>query len=114
MKQISINIGFVTNSSSVVHHFPKELLEHPKIKVFLEKFEIQNGFVSDKLDCRELCASFLVTTEQKEEAIKFISENDDVDFKIDLDQNKFVLIFGDEYSTIVSQLCFLLRRILKE
>jgi hypothetical protein len=115
-KQISISIGFVTNSSSVVHHFPRELLNHPKVKTFIEKFELQDGFVGDNLWHRDRCGSFLVSADQKAEVARNFSgdnslSDDDYQCKgpaIDMDPDQVVLIYGDEYGSIASSLCSLL------
>ena len=121
-KQISISIGFVTNSSSVVHHFPRELLDHPKVKAFIEKFELQDGFVGDDLWHRAQCGSFLVTPEQKAKVERdFRGDNhlSDGDYQctgpaIDMDPEQVVLIYGDEYGSIASSLCSLLLNALCE
>jgi len=121
-KQISVSIGFVTNSSSVVHHFPRKLLEHPQVKAFIEKFELQDGFVGDNLWHRDHCASFLVTPEQKAEVTRSFSGDNHIssdDFQytgpaIDKDPDQVVLIYGDEYMSIASSLCALLSEVLRE
>jgi hypothetical protein len=121
-KKISISIGFVTNSSSVVHHFPRELLDHPKVKMFIEKFELQHGFVGDDLWHRARCDSFLVAHEQKAEVAQnfrgdnYLSGSDHTATgpAIDMDPNKVVLIYGDEYDSVARDLCSLLLEALCE
>jgi hypothetical protein len=104
-KQISINIGFVTNSSSVVHHFPKELLQHPKIVAFLKAFEIDEGFVGSDLWHRGECATFAVTKEQKEAARSQLQNTDyGPGPAIDVDGDDFVVIYGDEHRSITATL----------
>jgi len=115
-KQISISVGFVTNSSSVVHHFPRELLDHPKVKAFIEKFELQDGFVGEDLWHRAQCGSFLVTPDQKAEVARSFSGDNDIsddDYQctgpaVDTDPGQVVLIYGDEYESIARSLCSLL------
>lgn len=113
-KELSINIGFITNSSSIVHYFPKELLSHPKIAAFIKSFEINNGFVGSDVWDRRNCGSFAVTIEQKT-AIK-------TDFKnmesyvpsFDLAEDEDVIIYGDEYPSIASTLSHMINEIAKE
>lgn len=121
-RQISINIGFVTNSSSVVHHFPRRLLEHPTVKVFIEKFELQKGFVGNDLWHRARCSSFLVSPEQKAEVSRNFNGDNDLSHSddlvmgpdIDMDPDQVVLIYGDEYCSVASELCQLLCEALHE
>ena len=115
-KQISVSIGFVTNSSSVIHHFPRELLEHPQVKAFIEKFELQDGFVGEDLWHLSHCTSFLVTPEQKAGVQERFTHNeyDSRGPGIDMDPNQVVLIYGDEYTSIASSLCSLLKDALCE
>ena len=93
-KQISVNIGFVTNSSSVVHHFPRELLEHPKVKAFIEKFELQDGFVGEDLWNRDACSSFLVDADQKAEVTRSFSGDNDISSKR-IARSRFAARFPD-------------------
>lgn len=103
MKIISANVGFVTNSSSVVYHFPREILEDESIKAFIKAFEIEEGYVGDNLWSRDTCQSFAITKDQKE-AIA----NDLNDFEygnipnINTKDESIVLVYGDEYHEITS------------
>lgn len=76
MKFISANIGFITNSSSCVHCFPIDLLDDPNVAAVIEAYNLQNGYLPDSLTHRGICDSVLVTKEQKDEVLQFISENE--------------------------------------
>ena len=96
--RLSINLGFVTNSSSAIHHFPAELLEHPEVKKFLQVFEV-SGFVGDLWN-RSACGTIALTKEQKQVAqTRFNNDNTDVPH-IDVDSTDFVVIYGDEYESL--------------
>lgn len=121
--RLSINIGFVTNSSSVVHHFPKELLNDPTVKAFIEAFELSRGFVGEDLWHRGACGTFAVTKEQKAEVqakLQSINEGRDADDYtvnvpgIAMDDDSVVLIYGDEYSSIASSLSGLMMEAAKK
>lgn len=115
MKRLIINIGFVTNSSSVVHHFPSELLKHPKVAAFMQAFEIDGGFVGDDLWHRGECATVAVTKEQKEEAHKQLTETDyGRGPSIDIEGDNFVIIYGDEHQSIAHMLVDLIGEVLVE
>lgn len=115
-KLISVNTGFVTNSSSVVHHFPRELLEHPRVKAFIEKFGIEGGYVGDDLWDRSRCDSFLVSSAQKELANRTILQGDEWERKVPVntDPDLVVVIYGDEYRSLASDLCEVLLDVLCE
>jgi hypothetical protein len=101
--QIGANVGFVTNSSSMVYHFPKTLLEHPAVKAFLTAFEIEDGFVGDNLWSRNACGTLAITRETKQAAIQNLESNGYEDFNgpgISMDENEFVVIYGDEHADI--------------
>ena len=102
-KQISINIGFVTNSSSVVYHFSNELLQHPKVSAFLKAFEIEGGFVGEDLWHRSECATVAITKEQKQAVVAQLARMDSGP-SIAVDTDEFVVIYGDEYQSIASAL----------
>lgn len=111
----SINVGFITNSSSVVCFCPREVWNHPEVQGFIKAFEIDDGFVGPDMWDRGNCASILLTEEQKEKAI--------ADFN-SLDHNycnwprfeptnadEIILIYGDEYDTVVTDILSFLRKI---
>lgn len=102
-KFVSITVGFITNSSSVVHHFPRALLEQPEIKAFLEAFEIQDGFVGSEIWNRSSCGSFAVTKEQKAQILAELNHSDyGGGYNVDVDGDSVVVVYGDEYSDIAS------------
>lgn len=113
-KMIGVNIGFVTNSSSVVYHFPAEVLSHPDVKAFIEALEIRDGFVGEDLWNRGLCETFAVTKEQK---AKVARELQDSEYcrgpAINVDSNEVVVIYGDEYPGLAMTLASLLQEAVK-
>jgi len=104
-KRVSINIGFITNSSSVVHHFPRRLLETPKIAAFLKTFEVEGGFVGPALWSRSHCTTVAITTEQKSQVHQSLLGSRP---EVRVDSDELVVIYGDEYSSIATYLCDLL------
>lgn len=115
-KRVSITTGFVTNSSSVIHHFPNELLSHPKIAAFLKAFEIEDGFIGEDLWDRSACTSVAITKEQKQEVLQKLQNEEFATSHpvIDVDADKFVVIFGDEYRSIANMLTDLIGEVLVE
>ena len=106
--KLSINSGFITNSSSVVHGFDKELLEDPDVAAFMAKYEIQGGYVNDVW--YRSCDSIAVTPEQKQNLIEQFASSDYSPRAIPVkpDDNQIVVVYGDEYDSLASQLCGLL------
>jgi len=114
--EVSINIGFITNSSSVVHHFPRELLELPEIKEFLRVMGIDGGYVGRNLWNRGECATIAITREEKLETLAELrSINEDGDDytvpEIDVDGDTVVIVYGDEYESVASTLASMLSQI---
>lgn len=103
--RLSATLGFITNSSSAIHHFPREVLDHPTVQHFLKTFEIEGGFVSDNLWHRGECTTVAITQEQKAEVRRQLVENE-YDARapaIDVESDEVVVIYGDEYTSIASQ-----------
>lgn len=117
--RLGINTGFVTNSSSVVYHFPTEVLQDPMVQAFLRSFEVSGGFVGSEMWHRGACASFAVTREQKEELNqKFNSINEEEETytnvpQAPLDEGTVTLVYGDEYTSLASTLSHLLQEAAK-
>lgn len=111
-KRLIINMGFITNSSSAIHWFPKEILEDPEVRTFMEAYGLGGGYVGSELWHRGACESLLITPEQKQEARERLNDTEyspgtgDRYFK-DAD-NQVILIYGDEYSSVTSELASLL------
>lgn len=105
-KRIGINIGFITNSSSAVHHFPKALLEDPEIKRFLAALEVEDGFIGSDMWSRNECASLLITKEQKEEALRKLADTEYGGSApgLDMSDESVIVIFGDEHHGICHQI----------
>lgn len=97
MKKLSLNLGHVTNSSSMVFWFPREILEDEEVRAFLEAFDLTKGWVGADLSCRIGCRSFLLTKEQKQTAAASVDGcyREPV---INLDGDEVVVIYGDEHS----------------
>lgn len=116
-KRVSITTGFVTNSSSVIYHFPNELLSHPKVATFMKAFGIEDGFIGEDLWDRSVCTSVAITKEQKQEVLQKLLQNEEFATRhpvIDVDADKFVVIFGDEYRSIANMLADLIGHVLVE
>jgi hypothetical protein len=108
-KRLSMNIGFVTNSSFAVHHFPRQLLEHPDVRAFIEAFEISQGFIGSELWNRSACSTVAMTKEQKAQIVtQFKGEAGDDEWMrppaIDVESDDVVIIYGDEYTSLAQQL----------
>jgi len=110
---LGINIGFITNSSSVVYHFPRALLEHEDIKAFLTAFDLHGGFVGSDLWHRGECASIAMTKEQKLEVNDKLNGSGASEYcsapGINTEDDSVVIIYGDEYTSIASSLASLLK-----
>lgn len=114
-KMLGINIGFVTNSSSVVYHFPRELLAHPDIAKFIAAFELDSGFVGEDLWRRDICSTIAMTKEQKAEVDRKMRESDyGTTPAINVEDDSVVIIYGDEYESIASTLAHMLQRLANE
>ena len=115
MRMISGTTGHVTNSSSQVNCFDRELFGEPRVVAFMESYGVSEGYVGQNLCSRSHCGSVLMTDEQKETARKqFIDDGYSVP-GISRDPDDVVLIFGDEYpSDIAYMLCSLLVEIQHE
>lgn len=108
--QIGINVGFVTNSSSMVYHFPREILNDPKIQAFLKAFEIEDGFVGADLWSRNACGTLAITTEQKAEVRARLADTEYGGAPaIDDDPNLIVVIYGDEHHQTAAIIAEMLR-----
>ena len=112
MRTLTLNFGFVTNSSSVIHSFDRELLADPEVDAFLKAFELLDGRIGEKLAWRNFCASFLTTTEQKKRAEEMLAEYPELDLQVD-HNNSIVVIYCDETISFASFLCKLLKRAAK-
>lgn len=97
--EITLGLGHTTNSSSCIHFFPKEILKHPLLASFLERYEISGGFVGEDLWMRSTCDSILLTEDQKEEADKDLNSLEGSPSVVG-NPGEFVVIYGDEYSGI--------------
>ena len=112
MRHLSVNIGFITNSSSCIYHFPKEILDDIQVQAFIKAHEMQNGYVGSDLWHRALCSSFLVTTDQKQRAKNELSAEEYAEATagshVDPADTGVYLIYGDEYSSETHILCGIL------
>lgn len=97
--QITTTQGFITNSSSAIYHFDERVLEHPKVKAFIENYEIGKGYVGSNLWYRSECDTFAITTEQKQ-AVKKELESEEY-YRETVETNSGpIVVFGDEYQEL--------------
>lgn len=111
---LGINVGFVTNSSSMVHHFPRQLLDDPKVKAFLEAFGVEHGVVGDNLWHRGACTTIAITKEQKQEVVRAFAEEEYSHPHIDVNSDEVVVIYGDEYTSVANTLAHMLSELCRE
>lgn len=96
--------SFVTNSSSQIVSFSKELLDNPQVKAFLEAFDIVGGYVGSNLWDRGQCGSLIVTDDQTKEANDQLQDPYYTEYataptvELPSTTNKVTAIYGDEYS----------------
>jgi hypothetical protein len=107
-----MNIGFITNSSFAVHHFPRQLLEHPEVKAFIESFEVSQGFIGEGLWYRSKCGTFAVTKEQKQKVYDEFHAEGYEEYHpphIDTESDSVLIIYGDEHTSLARSLSRLMR-----
>lgn len=117
MMKLSVTTAFITNSSSVVHGFDKTLLEEPRVKAFMERYEIQHGFVGPDLWSRSTCGSVVITEDQKAAVQHELSGYEEAERSADSPvsfKEEFGVIYGDEYDSVASELCHLISEIVIE
>jgi len=119
-RRITVNVGFITNSSSCVYYFPKEVLQDPQIKAFIEAHDLADGYVGHDLWSRSGCSSLLVTAAQKAEAKQILRhyswDGEDIPEEsvqtasavINPGDDGVYVIYGDEYSDTTHILCRLM------
>jgi len=119
--RLTVNIGFITNSSFAVYHFPRELLENPKVKAFFDTYELHCGFVGYDVTCRNTAGTIAMTAEQRQEVCDQFQAGDEeyADYgscypKIDPNDEDILIIFGDEYDDTASNLAYLMREVADE
>lgn len=114
-KRISITAGFITNSSSVVYHFPRHLWEHPQIQAFAEVYGItEQGYVSDQLWNRARCDSVALTQEEKEKLRKGFLDSKYGSVELDTDHDGPLIVYGDEYQGLAHSLVNLAKDLASE
>lgn len=99
MKFLSVNVGHITNSSSVVYSFPKEILENKEIQAILEAYSIPDNMIGSNPWDRGDCHSF-VSTEEGWEILhdKFTADSFYENFIPDHGgPGDVVFVYGDEY-----------------
>lgn len=107
-RRITVNVGFITNSSSCVYYFPKEVLSDPMVKAFLKAYELEDGYLGSNLQCRDTCASLIVTKAQKGKAkaeLTYEGESTEASQAIDPDSDGVYVFYGDEYTDTTQILC---------
>jgi len=115
-KTLGINIGFITNSSSVVHHFPLAMWEHPRVQAFAKAYGIdKNGYIGDNLWHRGQCESIAITREEKIHLQAELSNEDGYRTpSIDVDNDGPIIVYGDEYNGLAQTLDRLMRALHNE
>lgn len=107
MKRLTINVGFITNSSSAIHWFDKKVLEAPEVKAFLEAYAI-NGYVGNVWE-RSRCDTFAPDRKTKEQLVEAFSQEPEWHAPgINPGDDDVVVIYGDEYDSLTKTLCELL------
>lgn len=117
-KRITINIGFITNSSSCVYYFPPEVLQDPDVKAFMEANELTSGYIGSDLWHRSECDSLLLTPEQKATAKRKLWSYDEDSSEEPSEASEAVnpeapgayIIYGDEYQDVTHVLCSLMKK----
>jgi hypothetical protein len=117
-RRVTVNVGFITNSSSCVYYFPKEVLNDPEVQAFIRAHDLESGYIGSDLWNRGACSSFLVTKEQKEAAKRILRTYDEeytgaeyesgASKAIDPDNDGAYVLYGDEYSDTTHILCGIL------
>lgn len=110
--RLVVNVGFITNSSSVIHWFPKEVLQDPDVQAFLNAYGMSSGTVGSDLWHRGACGSFLVTPDQYADAEGQLSGSEYCTAPSigPNDGSAVAVIYGDEYQTVFSELSGVLSR----
>lgn len=111
--RLSMNIGFVTNSSFAVHHFPRALLEHPSVKGFIEAYEISQGFIGEDMWSRNACGTVAMTKEQKQRVVEAFGPTN-APPHIDTESDDVLIIYGDEHQSVARGLSALMREAAEE
>ncbi len=112
--QVSANLGFVTNSSSMVYHFPAEVMNHPRVQKVLAAFDVGGGFVGKDLWSRSNCGSLLITPEQKTEAREMLGGEAFYGSAPAINDEGIAVVYGDEYTSLASILCDMFEAVCKE
>jgi len=109
--RLTFTSGFITNSSSVIHGFPRELLDHPHVKEFMQKYGVTGGMMPRDVWNRSACTAILVTDEQVKAVQKKMTQTDFEDCSGNLPNmpGLFFVIYGDEYDSIAADLARLIR-----
>lgn len=105
---LQINTGFITNSSSAVHFFDPRILEHPEVKAFMDAYDIKECVGNNMWD-RGNCASLLITDGAKARAQAQLADNDYGMTGPTVTVPGVVLIYGDEYDSVIAELCGIMR-----
>lgn len=104
-KRLVINVGFVTNSSSVVYHFPKALWEHPRVQALARAYGIDKEGYIGSVWYRSDCESVAVSREEKEALRSAFMDNEyGTPPGIDVDNEGPIVVYGDEYDGLAQTL----------
>ena len=114
MLRISGNLGFITNSSSAIFHFPRILLEDSRIQAFLQAYGITDGYIGSDLWHRGQCETLALTPEQKRETVSRLEQEDYGHPTIETETDQILVIYGDEYLSLTSTLGALMTQVAEE
>lgn len=108
--RMSVNIGFITNSSSCVFYFPPEVLQDETVSAFLSSYGLLDGFVSSDVWHRGGCDSLAITSEQKRELYGQLAscEYGSGGHLVDPKAEGVYVVYGDEYHNVAHILCNLM------
>jgi len=109
MKVLTINVGFITNSSSAIHWYNKAVLDAPEVQAFLKTYEIENGYIGRDVWHRGECDTLAITKEQKTTLKERLGDSEFcTPPDVDTEDDNIVVIYGDEYGGITQSLSHLL------
>jgi|CXWL01.1.fsa_nt_gi MoaA/NifB/PqqE/SkfB family radical SAM enzyme len=112
--QITAIGSFVTNSSSVICAFPKEVLDSPQVRAVIEKYGFDLDHVGD-VWYRGSCGS-IASSAAKKRLLKSELSSEEygerVAGQIDVDDGNVYVVYGDEYTSTETIFLDLLKEVL--
>lgn len=108
--QLTVNTGFITNSSSCVHWFDPRVLKDPDVKQFISKYELADGEVGSGLMNRSSCGSYIPNATKHAEAMAQLAGEEYSPPIGPTYDDRVIVIYGDEYQTVFSMLSERMRK----